>query len=147
MAQQPYIDMERFDGEHYIFTGRNALRHAIYYAYKGQLCTNDSLLYNLHVTGDGVVVRCMEWNKADGNQTAFPVMRDNLVGNGCHAKVYELANGVVIFSSQNNGNSPLFEFAILYPKQKHGLRRFIDRTFARCEEFRRWFGNNSKKFL
>lgn len=142
MAQQPYIEMIRNKGEHFVFTGRNALRHAIYYSYFGSMCTNDSQLYNMHLMYSRIIESSMDWSLNGQNETAMKVSQANLSGQGCHAKIYKLVNGEIILASQNNGNSPLFEFAILYKVPKPEFKEFISKTFERCAQMRQWFSKN-----
>lgn len=51
------------------------------------------------------------WSEGRG---ALPVSGPYIVGAGCHAKVYLFSGKYVILSSQNNGASPLCEFAISF---------------------------------
>lgn len=61
-------------------------------------------------------------------------------GEGVHAKMYEYGD-YLIFSSQNNGNSPLFETAIVFKKKKR-LEEFFFDSFKRAAAYQKWWRKN-----
>lgn len=116
---------------HKIFVGANALKHAIYFGqYRRNIRnTNDIFDYN------PVILRCIQYSI--NNPTAMNVTGTNIEGRGNHAKLYETKDSI-IFSSQNNGNSPLFEFAIQYDKRTTGkLESFFTEAIRECSSHRR----------
>lgn len=140
-----WIDFHRCEKKHLIFTGKNALRHALFYSKEGRVCDDEQVLYAL--TNKVRLETAMYWGHGKP-ETAMVTLDKELVGEGCHAKIYSLPCGDVIYSSQNNGNSPLFEFAILYQNVEKSPRfsKFLKRTFERCEVFRKWYVANGKPF-
>jgi hypothetical protein len=115
---------------HIIFVGPNALHQAIWYDRTGREASVNTL-YGFRPR----LQTSMCWGEA---KSASEVLGDNVVGPGVHAKIYTLQTGSILFSSQNNGASPLYEFAILYPRKTAGklLPELIEKCFlaakARC---------------
>ena len=129
--------------ESHIFVGVNALRQAVYFDEMGTHCTDQDELYNMQK--GWALLRGMCWG--DVAKTALPVDKEQLLGNGNHAKIYETRRGSLLFSSQNNGNSPLFEFCILYKDCRGGkLSKFTERMFKYCAKYQTWFTANKKDF-
>jgi hypothetical protein len=109
----------------------------------GVHCTDANELYNMQK--QWALLRSMCWG--DVAKTALPVDKEQLLGNGNHAKIYETRTGSLLFSSQNNGSSPLFEFCILYKDCRGGrLGKFTDRMFKYCAKYQAWFSLNKKDF-
>lgn len=108
--------------KHYLFFGENALKQALFFAQYGREVDDISRLYDYKP----VVKEAMQWSA--GNKTALRVRDTNLEGWGVHAKIYML-DGHMVLSSQNNGNSGLFEFAVLYPKKEGALERWFRSAF------------------
>jgi hypothetical protein len=78
---------------------------------------------------------CWGINKA---ATAAPA-QVSILGNGVHAKIYELTNGAIIISSQNNGSSGLVETAILYERPKKNLKNYISKCVSWIPAFQAMF--------
>lgn len=134
------IEMLVCKKEHRIFFGRNALRHAIYFSVHKRVARDNKMIDDMQLWARFEKSVCWGFEPA---QTAMPVAGLNVLGKGVHAKMYSLANGDLILSSQNNGGSGLFEFAILYQKSKTGaLRRFLDDQFIKARTFSKWFSEN-----
>lgn len=138
----PYIDAYRCNKKHIIFTGRNALAQAIFFDEQNRIATPDDL-YQRRFDID----HCATW----GYETAKShnhVQGTEVVGDGVHAKMYILPNGSVIFSSQNNCSSALFEFAILYQadgKEKmKSLKAFTMKSIKRAKDFSSWWAGKRK---
>lgn len=131
-----FVDMLTTSKKHHIFTGKDALAHALYYAKYKRVADCANKIFRLQVRG----IKGMCW----GNPTV-PIVQcsGNINGSGNHAKIYD-TDSYMIFSSQNNTCSPLFEFAILYFKDnKSGrLQEFVDSTFRRCKAFTMWYQKN-----
>ena len=128
-----FIDVFDCKTPHKIFTGKDALRHACFYAATGRVCDEADILYKFFPKFDLAI----SWHKGD----QFKEAEDQLTGNGVHCKSYFYKNHVIL-SSQNQVASPLFEFAILY-KNKPKLVSFIESTFKRAKEYASWWVRNS----
>lgn len=127
----PKVFIEKFTStkQHHIFTGKNALKHALFFEKTGRVCNNEQLLYNMDIKFQ----KGVWWDSSGG---------------GSHAKIYETKDSI-IYSSQNNGNSPLFEFAILYPRQSgkpSKLEEFTAKTLKRVAAYRTWWAANKKEW-
>jgi len=141
-VSNPYIEVMECRKKHYIFTGRNALWQALFYDKYGRVATPDEL-YRARFR----VKNCCSWG-IDGAKTRNHVEGTEVLGNGVHAKVYDLG-GSVIYSSQNNGSSQLFEFAILYKgvgSKMEAVSNFSKRTIGRAKDFSRWWKSTGKIF-
>jgi hypothetical protein len=120
------VDYLKSSRPHVLFSGENALKHALWYDIRGAVCRDERLLFDFKPP----IQKAIQYSKA--NQTAMPVSNLNVEGGGNHAKIYVTKQGL-IFSSQNNGNSPLFEFAILYKRRTEGkLETFVEDTLENC---------------
>lgn len=104
---------------HTLFVGVNAMHIAAFVSERGREPVRESELFGYCPRFKTSV--CWGIKKA---ATAAPA-QTSILGNGVHAKIYELMNGSIIISSQNNGSSGLVETAILYNKPKKSLRNFI----------------------
>ena len=120
--------------KHTIFTGKNALKHAVFYSKTGRMCDNPDILFNL---GRLKAIRACSWHRG---VKSF-ITDDFIDGEGVHMKCYELG-GHIIYSSQNDCDSPLFEFAILYEKKPRLLEFFIE-SFERAKEHSAWWKRNN----
>lgn len=124
---------------HIIFTGKNALNVALFFSTKKRMPTpNDLYKFTTPLTS------ALSW----GNPlSAHHVKNLQVKGNGVHAKIYTLPSGDIILSSQNNGASPLFEFAILYPteqRKKRTFATFIEQTMKAAAKYSDWWLLNGK---
>ena len=117
-----------------IFTGKDALRHAIFYSKYGRVCENANLLYQLNVK---LLVAC-SWHQGNNAFAAKEIQE----GAGVHMKAYELED-YIIYSSQNNVSSPLFEMAILFEKREK-LLDFFKRSISRAKEYSNWWKFNKQ---
>lgn len=133
-----FLNLIRTNNEHIIFSGRNALHHAIFFDEKGRLATANEL-YKRRFE----IEECCSWGIGEA-RTANIVKGANIIGNGVHSKMYTLKTGSIIYSSQNNGSSALYEFAILYQKPGKELKSFTSVMLDRAKEFSEWWKRNNK---
>ena len=125
-----------------IFAGRNALYHAVYWITFGTLCEDDSKLFSLKDVQRTRLTKSVCWG-AGPAQTAL-ACSDSVLGSGVHAKMYEIGD-CFILSSQNNGSSPLFEFAVVYkPTSSSKLRTFLGKSIWQAKRFSEWFQKNKE---
>lgn len=129
-----FIDVFDCKTPHKIFTGKNALLHAVFFIHTGRICDDANYLFKLNPKFD---MAC-SWHKSDH----FHKAEDELAGNGVHMKRYEYKNHLIL-SSQNQVNSSLFEFAIVYEK-RNKLSEFFYKSFKRASDFSKWFVRNSQ---
>ena len=129
---QVFIDVIECKQKHLIFTGRDAFIHALYFTEFGRVCTNPDELYQFKVPG----LKACSWGEGEFGLVAPEIIE----GTGVHMKCYETANHI-IFSSENNTSSPLFEFACLY-KKKTKLLAFFEKSFWRAKEYSFWWNRN-----
>lgn len=125
-----------------IFTGRNALYHAVYWITYGSICADDSNLFALKDVRRTRLTKSVCW----GTEPALTALQssDSVLGSGVHAKMYELGD-CFILSSQNNGSSPLFEFAVVYkPASSSKLRTFLGKSIWQARRFSEWFQKNKE---
>ena len=129
--------------EHRIFAGKNALRHAVYFSKTGREVSKECQLYKIEDTTSFDKSMCWGFEEA---ATAMG-SKESILGDGVHAKVYKMKNGDIILSSQNNGSSPLFEFAILYKSDTRlkALDRFVDGLFTMAKKHQAWYKKSFKK--
>lgn len=127
-----FIDVLECKTPHKIFTGKNALLHACFYVKTGRICENADHLYNFKP----VFNVATSWHRGEGF-----ISKEGIEGNGVHMKMYEYED-FLIFSSQNQVSSPLFEMAILYEKRPKLLQYFY-RTFKRAKLFSDWWKQNN----
>jgi hypothetical protein len=118
-----------------IFTGRNALRGALFWCETGRDCGDPHILFELQRGLEPLEIAC-SWHKAPTSLEAS----SEISGEGVHAKFYKYKN-YLIFSSQNNGNSPLFETAIVF-KQKPALLSFFKESFKNARLYQKWWKIN-----
>lgn len=149
MAYEPdFVKFMKCERKHYIFCGPNALRHAMSFAQRKRLCKNNGEAYEYRPG----LQQAMSWavNEA-GLQTQSKVSGSEIIGEGVHAKIYTLQNNGHIFASQNNGSSPLYEFAIYYPPEtrwgklltgKGSMRAFVNSVFRSAKSYQKWFKVN-----
>lgn len=128
-----FIEYFKCDSPSFILTGKDALSHALYLVHTGTLCRNADHLYQADFPK--MERACSYHNGIKGQRS-----KDNIEGVGVHAKFYETKNHI-IFSSQNNVSSPLFEFAIVFEKRKKLLEFFID-SFNRAKAYSKWWKLN-----
>jgi hypothetical protein len=118
-----------------IYVGRNALFHALYFITYNRDCRDDSELYDLNKKIQLDKSVCWGLRKADTAITAS----STVLGNGVHAKMYEYRSHIIL-SSQNNGSSPLFEFAVVYlPEKSSKLETFLGKAMWQAGKFSEWF--------
>ena len=118
-----------------IFTGKNALKHALYYCQYGYVANDADYLYKFKP----VIDKAISWHHGDNG---FTVNGLEISGDGVHAKCYELPNHL-IYSSQNNVDSSLFEFAIVYEKRpKHS--EYFKKILKKAKEYTEWWVNNRR---
>jgi len=125
--------------KHYIFTGKNALQQALYFDNNNSIATPNQL-YKLK----SLLERSTSWGNCKSKNS---VRGTEVNGDGVHAKMYVTANQSVILSSQNNGSSPLFEFAILYKGKGSNMRdifKFINKSIDRAAAYSDWWKLNNK---
>ena len=115
-----------------IFTGKDALKHAVYWIKTGEICDNANDLWRLQPE----LLKATSWHKGCNS---FPAHQE-LVGDGVHMKIYEEAD-YLIYSSQNNLNSPLFEHALVFQKRE-SHSTFFERTFKRAKAYSTWWKKN-----
>ncbi len=128
-----FIDVFDCKTPHKIFTGKDALRHALFYVDRGCVCEDANRLFNYYPKLDLVT----SWHSSD----KFRKPKDFIEGNGCHMKMYFYKENLLL-SSQNNTGSDLFEFAILYP-EKPNLKSFLIKTFSRAVSYCKWWKENN----
>lgn len=133
-----FLNTIRTSKEHIIFSGRNALHHAIFFDENGRIATADDLYMRRFE-----IEECCSWGIGKA-RTANIVKGTNVIGDGVHAKMYTLKSGSIIYSSQNNGSSALYEFAILYQKPGKELKSFTSVMLERGKEFSSWWKRNNK---
>lgn len=115
-----------------IFTGKNALQHALFYITYGKICTNADQLYNRTFQ----LLKACSWREGLLYNKAI----ESIQNDGIHAKLYETKEHI-IYSSQNNTNSALFEFAIIYKKKPKLFAFFLD-TFNKAKKYQNWWKHN-----
>lgn len=115
-----------------IFTGKNALQHALFYINYGKVCNNADQLYNRVFP----LLKACSWREGLQNNKALQTLQND----GLHAKLYE-TDTHIIYSSQNNNHSALFEFAIIYKKKPKLLAFFLE-TFNKARQYQHWWKNN-----
>lgn len=115
-----------------IFAGPNALKAACYFIENGIEADQQELF-----DYKPVFKRAMYYT---GNAVGDNVRGVDINGSGTHAKVYEFRNSI-IFSSQNNVSSGLFEFAIVIEgtKTKPKLMAFVELVFKSAMAYSRYF--------
>ena len=109
---------------HFVFIGVNAMHVAAFFSEKGREPIKDSELFGYKPRFKTAVC----WGLKD-NPTSSPATV-KIIGDGVHAKVYELSNGDIILGSQNNGASGLVETAVLYPSPSKRLKTFVQESVA-----------------
>lgn len=119
-----------------IFTGRNALRAALFYARFGKESRDPHELFRIDEFLEPLEV-AVSWHEG---ATALP-SKVTHEGSGVHAKMYSY-EGYLIFSSQNNGNSPLFETALMFKKKKKKLLAFFNDSTRRALDYAKWWAKN-----
>lgn len=131
-----FIDVFNCKTASQIFTGKNALIHALYFLDTGRICQNGDDIFGYK---SKQLLKICSWH--NGVRSIRNVAdKDNIEGDGVHMKIYETHNHV-IFSSQNNVNSPLFEFAIVFEKRPK-LLEFFNRSFERAKAYSKWWKLN-----
>lgn len=115
-----------------IFTGKDALTHAIFWIETGRLAHEATHLYYAQFKFDTAI----GWNKPKSSYQAT----NEISGCGNHMKLYEYKE-YIIFGSQNNGKSSLFESALVF-KKKPELSKFINTTIKRCAAYVSWWKRN-----
>lgn len=115
-----------------IFTGKDALKHALFWIENGYVTdeANDLYKYTFELN------TAVSWHSGVDRNPA----RREYAGTGVHAKVYE-SESHLVYSSQNNVSSPLFEFAIVFEKHPRHLK-FFRKTVKRIIAFRTWWKSN-----
>lgn len=122
---------------HTIFTGKNALGYAIFFHNNGFHARNENDVFDIIRTV--TFEECINWGIEPAKTSA--TFKDGVLGKGCHAKMYRLENSIIL-SSQNNGSSPLFEFAILY--QNLSLTGKLSTYFSKVVAFAKVFSKRYK---
>lgn len=134
-----FIDVQTSTKKHWIFTGKNALQQAVFFDTYGRVATPDQL-YGFR----GNMKHAVSWSDCKSKNM---VKGTEICGHGVHAKMYITEKNSVIMSSQNNGSSPLFEFAILYAgkgRKMNDLRSFVSNSIERAVAYSGWWRRNSK---
>ncbi len=117
-----------------IFIGRSALWQAVYWCKTGRVCHKVNELY--HLQHHTAFEKACSWHSG---ATSIP-SQEELEGCGVHAKMYQYED-YLIFSSQNNGSSPLFETALVFKKKPRLLQFFTD-SFDKALRYQMWWKNN-----
>lgn len=128
-----FIDCFECKTKHWIFTGKNALMHAAFFIEKGRVCGDADELYRSRFKAE----KSCSWHKGNGSF----ISKEVVDGCGVHMKCYELKDHI-IYASQNDVASPLFEFAIVYEKRPK-LLEFFHRSFNRAKTFSVWWKANN----
>ena len=123
---------------HFVFIGVNAMHVAAFFSEKGREPMKATELYGYKPRFKTAVC----WGLKQ-SQTAAPAIT-SLIGDGVHAKIYELTNGDIILGSQNNGSSGLVETAILYPAPSKRLVKFIKKSIGWLPAFQQVFRKTIK---
>lgn len=128
--------------KHTIFTGKNALRQALWFSKHNRLAHPDEL-YGWAPT----LQLATSWGKP---KSASPVSGTHVHGSdGVHAKMYITPSGHVVLASQNNGSSPLFEFAVLYHgggSKLRDVREFVKSSIKRARSYAGWWRVNKSRW-
>lgn len=115
-----------------IFTGKDALKHSLFWIEHGVIARDATQLFRYVYP----VKRAVSWHSGvDRNPS-----RKEFTAEGVHAKMYETED-YLIYASQNNVSSPLFEFAILYEKRDKHVG-FFNKTIDRIKKYQSWWRNN-----
>lgn len=134
-----FMDVHECSEKHYIFTGKNALTQALFYDKYNRIASANEV-YSFRAK----LKESCSWGTPTSSFDSDKVWAE---GNGVHAKMYISEKGSVILSSQNNGKSPLFEFAVLYPaggQRMKGLLVFIKKSLARAGDYSSWWKIHKK---
>lgn len=98
-----------FGGRVAIFTGPNALGHALAFAAHGE--APDPSAVEAAGARDANITHAISWRQGKNPFAGFSVQGADI---GVHAKIYVVNGDWTILTSQNDGESPLVEFAAAF---------------------------------